>query len=205
MSTGSGPGRRERRKQRTHEALMQAAARLFQDHGYEATTVKDIAVAAGIGERTFFRYFPSKESLILQQVKDLIPLLGQAVRARPAEEPALVALCNALLGFSRDELAPGLLLTGPQPLPASPTSRGVALLLFDLEESVASAFLDRLTADGRDPEDADTLLQASVLARAGVGTLRALRLTYNRLPESKRSTISLNDFVRQAFASLTRP
>lgn len=86
MESATEPGRREQNKRRTHEALIHAAARLFQENGYEATTVRDIAAAAGVGERTFFRYFPSKESLILQHVRDFIPLLEEAIRARPQGE-----------------------------------------------------------------------------------------------------------------------
>lgn len=56
-------GRRERNRQRTRRALEQAAARLFAERGFEATTIREITAAAGVGERTFFRYFPTKQAV----------------------------------------------------------------------------------------------------------------------------------------------
>src|SRR6202041_319663 len=75
--TAPGPaplGRREANKQATRQALQQAADRLFAEHGVTQTTVRDIADAAGVTERTFFRYFGSKEDLIIRDAFDWIPL-----------------------------------------------------------------------------------------------------------------------------------
>jgi AcrR family transcriptional regulator len=199
------PGRREQNKQRTHRALIEAAARLFRERDFESVTVRDIAEAAGVGERTFFRYFPSKESLILQQVRDLIPLLAQAIGARPAEEPPLTALRNAVLDLGRREgAAPSILLVGPQPLQRDAARRGDRFLLLDMEEAVASAFLARLLPPGADPASADpgTELRATVLSRAGVAVLRAVRLTHLRRPELQEPATDLKDLVRAAFDAL---
>ncbi|SPF05197.1 TetR family transcriptional regulator [Streptomyces sp. MA5143a] len=91
------PGLRERKKQRTHDALLRAALELFTTQGYEATTVDEIAEAVDVSQRTFFRYFTGKEEAALAVVD-----LGQehfvaALRARPAHEAPLEALRNALL------------------------------------------------------------------------------------------------------------
>ena len=199
------PGRREQNKQRTHRALIEAAARLIRERDFESVTVRDIAEAAGVGERTFFRYFPSKESLILQQVRDLIPLLAEAVGARPAEEPPLTALRNAVLDLGRREgAAPTILLVGPQPLQRDSTRRGDRFLLYDMEEAVGSAFLARMLPPGADPAGADagTELRAAVLSRAGVAALRAIRLTYLRRPELQLPATDLKDLVRAAFDAL---
>ena len=196
------PGRREQNRQRTHRALIEAAAKLFRERDFESVTVRDIAEAAGVGERTFFRYFPSKESLVLQQVRDLIPLVAEAIGARPAEEEPLTALRNAVLDLARrDSAAPAILLVGPQPLQRDASRRGDRFLLFDMEEAVASAFLARLLPPGADPATADpaTELRAAVLSRAGVATLRAVRLIHLRRSELQQPAADLKDLLRAAF------
>ncbi|MCQ4079964.1 TetR family transcriptional regulator [Streptomyces sp. RB6PN25] len=198
-------GRREQNKQRTRRALEQAAACLFEERGFEATTVRDIAAEAGVGERTFFRYFPSKESLILQQIRDVIPVLQQAVRERPAEEPPVTALCNAVIELL-DEYGstPAMLVTGV-PVRLGPTVRGDRFILFDLEEAVTEAVLDRLAAAGADPAARATRLRAAVQARAGVSALRALRVVQARDAASAAADAASADvvaLVREAFAAL---
>ncbi|UUU21756.1 TetR family transcriptional regulator [Streptomyces sp. DSM 40750] len=91
------PGLRERKKQRTHDALLRAALELFTTQGYEATTVDEIAEAVDVSQRTFFRYFAGKEEAALAVI-DLTQehFLG-AVRARPTHEAPLEAMRNAVL------------------------------------------------------------------------------------------------------------
>ncbi|MEV3857522.1 TetR family transcriptional regulator [Streptomyces sp. NPDC050095] len=89
-------GLRERKKQQTRQRIREEAYRLFAEHGYEATTVDQIAEAADISPSTFFRYFPSKEDVVTQDEYD--PALAEALRARPAGEPIVDALRGALRG-----------------------------------------------------------------------------------------------------------
>jgi AcrR family transcriptional regulator len=78
---------RERKKAQTRQRLQEQALRLFTERGYEATTVEQIAAAAGVSHMTFFRYFPTKEDAVLSDSYD--PLLVAAIRARPdGEDPA---------------------------------------------------------------------------------------------------------------------
>ena len=92
-------GLRERKKAATRRALQQHALRLFLANGYDATTVDAIAEAAGVSHMTFFRYFPTKEDVVLAD--DYDPLLAELITARPAEEPPLDALRHALsAGFT---------------------------------------------------------------------------------------------------------
>ncbi|MCC9704523.1 TetR family transcriptional regulator [Streptomyces sp. MNU76] len=91
------PGLRERKKQRTHDALLRAALELFTTRGYEATTVDEIAEAVDVSQRTFFRYFAGKEEAALAVVSLTHEHFLAAVRARPAHEAPLEAMRNAVL------------------------------------------------------------------------------------------------------------
>src|SRR5215210_5308354 len=87
-------GLRARKKAATRHALQEHALRLFLDHGYDATTVESIAQAAGVSQMTFFRYFPTKEDVVL--AGDYDPLLAELISSRPPDEPAIAALRHAL-------------------------------------------------------------------------------------------------------------
>lgn len=87
-------GLREQRKARTRRAIQDHALRLFLSKGYDATTVEEIATAAGVSHMTFFRYFPTKEAVV--EDDDYDPLIAELVRDRPAEESPLTALHAAL-------------------------------------------------------------------------------------------------------------
>ena len=90
-----GP-RRERKKRQMREALLHAALELFDAKGYEHTAVREITDAVDVSERTFFRYFANKEDLALSFVKDAREAMLKALAGRPAEEPPLIALRNAM-------------------------------------------------------------------------------------------------------------
>ena len=95
LATDPAPvGLRERKKAKTRAAIQEHALRLFQQQGYEATTVEQIAAAAEISPSTFFRYFPTKEDVVIYDALD--PLLFEAFRAQPAGLSPIAALRGAL-------------------------------------------------------------------------------------------------------------
>ncbi len=85
---------RERKKQQTRAAIQRQALRLFARQGFEATTVEEIAAAAGVSHMTFFRYFPTKEDVAF--IDDYDPLIASRIAARPAGEPIIESLRLAL-------------------------------------------------------------------------------------------------------------
>jgi AcrR family transcriptional regulator len=86
---------RERRKDRTRRMIQAEALRLFAAKGFQATTVEEIAAAADVAPRTFFRYFPTKEEVVFWA--DYQPTLAAFVATRPDDEPALEALRRGIV------------------------------------------------------------------------------------------------------------
>lgn len=85
---------RERKKLRTRRAIQDHALRLFGEQGYDATTVEQIAAAAEISPSTFFRYFPTKEDVVVTDEYD--PIMAEVFRSQPAGLSPIEALRGTL-------------------------------------------------------------------------------------------------------------
>jgi AcrR family transcriptional regulator len=90
------PGLRERKKLQTRAAIVDAALDLFERKGFEATTVEDIAAAADVSPRTFFRYFESKQDVVMVKNQEEGEGLAVALTQRPPDEPPVEALRNTI-------------------------------------------------------------------------------------------------------------
>jgi AcrR family transcriptional regulator len=86
---------RDRKKDRTRRVIQAEALRLFAEKGFQATTIEEIAAAAEVAPRTFFRYFPTKDEVVFWPA--YLSLLPELVAARPAGEPAVEAVCHSIL------------------------------------------------------------------------------------------------------------
>jgi AcrR family transcriptional regulator len=86
----------ERRRAATRLDIAETAAALFADHGADATTVDEIADAAGISTRTFWRYFTSKEQALAPLLSHQVDEVIEHVRRRPADEGVVDALIEAM-------------------------------------------------------------------------------------------------------------
>lgn len=95
VTTEPNPSLAERKRQLVRDELAEAALKLLAWHGFEGTTIDQMVAAAGVSRRTFFRYFASKEDVIVQFLADTGAQLCAALAARPAEEPTAVALRQA--------------------------------------------------------------------------------------------------------------
>jgi AcrR family transcriptional regulator len=93
----TGPGLRERKKQRTRETIAAAAHELFLERGYNATTLPEIAEAADVATRTIFAYFPSKEDILFSHLEEMKDALAQAITERPEGTDTLDAVRGFIL------------------------------------------------------------------------------------------------------------
>lgn len=110
--------RRDRKKRLTRERIVDAAVRLFLDHGYESTTVAQIAAAADVDPKTFFNYFGSKGEVLFDRpgLYDEA-LLGVIADRRPGERP------GELLGRVLDDFGSRVLPFLAPPRAAAERSR----------------------------------------------------------------------------------
>jgi AcrR family transcriptional regulator len=155
-------GLRERKKARTREAIIDAALDLFATKGFEATTVEDIADAAEVSPRTFFRYFESKLDLVMARNEAHGHKLGSLIEARPPEEGPLEALRQVLRAVLSERLADPAAAREFQVMCTSPTLKNMAREHFAEEEAaLAEAFATRLGVPGGD-------LTAHVMAATAV-------------------------------------
>ena len=90
-----------RTRQAVYAEITRTARELFLERGFEATTIDDIAAAAGISRRSFFRYFGTKEDIVLGDLAAQGELVREQLEARPATEDAWTALLNALRNTPR--------------------------------------------------------------------------------------------------------
>src|ERR1700709_2259979 len=89
-------GLRERKQLRRREQITDAALRLFAERGFDGATIEEIAAAAEVSRRTFFRYFARKEDVILDWKRRMAEELRAALKLRPAGESPLEATHQAL-------------------------------------------------------------------------------------------------------------
>ncbi|GHJ35321.1 TetR/AcrR family transcriptional regulator [Streptomyces sp. TS71-3] len=160
-----GPGLRERKKIKTRMAIREATYRLIEEQGYEATTVEQIAEAAEVSPSTVFRYFPTKEDIVLTDEFD--PLLERELRARPADEPLMESLRTVMRSSwaTGAQEEPDIVRMRTRLMVEVPAVR--ARMMESM--SVTGRMLCRLLADrtGRDADD----LEVRVFAMGLVGAL----------------------------------
>jgi AcrR family transcriptional regulator len=159
-------GLRERKKAKTHAAIQEHALRLFREQGYEATTVEQIAAAADVSQSTFFRYFPSKEDVVLhdafdpilfasfgEQSAELTPI--QALRASMAEVFGALTAEELALERQREEL----ILSVPELR---------ARMLDDLAATIREVAQVLAKRVGRSPDELPVRAYAGAVIGAGI-------------------------------------
>lgn len=96
------PNLHELRRRTTREALRAAALASFARKGFANVTVTELATAAGVTERTFFRHFPTKEAVLFQDYETQVEWLAEALAQRPPSESVFDAVLAAVVSFPYD-------------------------------------------------------------------------------------------------------
>ncbi|HEX5188492.1 MAG TPA: TetR family transcriptional regulator [Streptosporangiaceae bacterium] len=189
------PGLRERKKARTRAAIREHALRLFREQGYAATTVDQIAEAADVSPSTFFRYFPTKEDVVLQDELDVLAIgafeeqpidLSPVAAFRAAARQAFAALDEEDLTKLRETAE--LTLTVPELR---------ARAMDEYARTIAVIAEATARRSGRDPND----FAVRILAGAIVGVIMAATMPWNKWAEAQPHTDML-DRIDAALAQL---
>jgi AcrR family transcriptional regulator len=155
--------------ERTRGALMHTALELFQQRGYDSTTAAAIAERAGVTEMTFFRYFPSKDSVLIADPYD--PVIAEAIIRQPASLSPLAAAITGVADAWGSVPAPGSaqLRARLRIVSKTPSLRGaVARNNAATEEAIAEALRSRGAAK----------IEARIAAAATIGALSAALLEW---------------------------
>jgi AcrR family transcriptional regulator len=171
-------GLRERKKQETRQAIHVAAMQLFAERGFEATTIADIADAAGISPRTFFAYFPAKEEAVFQKFDVAYDDFSRTLRERPPGTTALDALRAWILsavqeyGASPESMKLEAKLRRESPAVAACDLRHTRMYQERLAEAVAEDLGEPVTA-----------LRPQLVAAAAMAALQASSDNADRIVE----------------------
>ncbi|WP_436775067.1 TetR/AcrR family transcriptional regulator [Yinghuangia sp. YIM S09857] len=148
---------RARRRAETQRSIQAHAVRLFGERGFDATTVADVAEAAGVSPMTVYRHFPTKEDLVLADASG--QLVAEQIAATPADQPfmrriaaALVGAAGHLNGGAANDPGSdrGFLLARTQLMITTPALRARHL---DNHYALQQAVVGALTGESADPDE----------------------------------------------------
>ncbi|WP_205864941.1 TetR family transcriptional regulator [Planctomonas sp. JC2975] len=173
--------RRERKKQQTRANIVAAAVRLFDEQGYDKTTVAQIAAAADVDPKTFFNYFPSKDEVLFNELDLDVDVLLDAIGRSDAGETPGEALVRAVREYARhvrasaprrEAIETSAMARLSLTTPALRTK--TVYLLLDLQQRIADRLLDAF------PDDLDAVTAAAITGSV-IGSIQQVTLTGARL------------------------
>jgi AcrR family transcriptional regulator len=200
-------GLRERKKLRTRRAIAGAALRLFDERGYEETTISDIAAAADVSPRTFFSYFPSKDDVVFAEMDERLADIRARLAQRPSGETPLAtfrrvaeALLEAIAAEDGEYGAIQVALIRERP-----SLQAQALRRFsDAEEG----FVEVLRGIAPDLDEVTAVTVMGVAfggLRAAITYCRAQRYDADRTREATERALAIVEQVLESVPAITRP
>jgi AcrR family transcriptional regulator len=191
---GRGQSLRDRKRERTRQALVDAAVDLFERHGYEQTTIAEIAATAEIGTRTFFNYFASKEDLLFPESDDRVQATVDAIATRrPDDRPADVLL-RALQDVAEtgDDMIDQLAALRVRLTRTVPAVRGRGLQVqLDAQNEIARRLATAF------PDELDEV-SAAALVGAFIGAITGALQILLEAPDTNQDPQQLRKKLRQA-------
>lgn len=188
------PTLQARKQQVVRDVIWDAATDLFAEKGFDETTVEDIAKAAGVSRRSFFRYFSSKNDLMAQGIVNYGDYLTEAIAACPAGRPLAEVFRRTVTQVAEVSAAKARTRKIMQVAMTYPAAREAQLSrMAELQERLAEAFARRSRESGEDD------LMPNILAGL---TLSFLAVTFRAWFEHGQQDISVT--VDEVFATLER-
>jgi AcrR family transcriptional regulator len=197
MASGpSGPAsQKQLQRQRTREELRRCALARFARHGFDKANVADIVADAGVTERTFYRHFPTKESVLFEDFASRLGWFRAALEVRPASEPLLDAVLVAIDSYPDDrEVVRQVAQLRGGMLPSRAIEEHLRRVQSDFAREIERAALARL------PRSKRREITAAVVGEAVAGALVAAIRVWGA--EDGRDTDALRERTEQAFAVL---
>lgn len=183
-----------RKQQLVREAIYDAAIELFAVKGFDETTVEEVALAAGVSRRSFFRYFASKDDLLAQNVVKYGSILSAAIIACPPTLGPMEIVRETVLSVARESVAQPRTRQIIEISERSASARQAHhSRMLDVEDVVAAAFAGRLRSASKD-ELKPRLLASLTLSVMNVAIISWFRGEYQ----------DLSTAARQVFTTLAR-
>jgi AcrR family transcriptional regulator len=183
-----------RKQQLVRDAIYDAAIDLFAEKGFDETTVEEVAQAAGVSRRSFFRYFASKDDLLAQNVVHFGSVLSATITACPPALTPLETVRETVLSVVRQTAAHPRTRQIIEISQRSASARQAHhSRMMDVEDTVAAAFAGRLRSASKDD------LKPRVLASLTLSIMNVAIISWFRDEYQDLSTAA-----RQVFTNLTR-
>lgn len=195
-TTSSGPSLREIGRDAVRARITEIALDLFAEHGFDQVTVDQIATAAGMSGRTFHRYFPAKEDVVVGEPEQWGEFVRDAFAARPADEPvwdSLLASFEAFIGFLAES---GRVQRGKFAMRVLVSTASLRARNLEKHQLWGRMLVPLVAA--RLADDDDTALRAEIIVQAALACLDVAFTTWANVDDD--TTIS--ELLERSFAML---